>query len=147
MCVEFDGSTGALSKVISTTSDGKKNFTDPPKVSSDISKLASSAKFYVAWKSSSGNPYSTFRANISEGQSSTIEIPTISEIFRKTLAEDTLIIEYKKKLLSENKQLNEFQILKKMLSSVKGAGKKFLNWMQGIYKKFLKNVKKTLNKN
>jgi len=146
LCVEFDDSSGALSKVISTTSDGKKNFTNPPKVSSDISKLAGGAKFYVAWKSSSGNPYSTFRANISEGNNSTIKIPTINEILRKTLAEDALIIEYKKRLLSENKQLNEFQILKKMLSSVKGAGKKFLNWMQGIYKKFLKNVKKALNK-
>ena len=144
VCVEFDGSSGGVTKFIPTTSNGKNNFSDPPSVSSEISSLASKASFYVSWKSSSGNPYSSWRVNIKE--SGLDNISSMDNILKDVIMEDKLVRQVNKKLLSENIQLDEWGLFKKAVSKFKGFMREKLGWIFDIYKKFLDKAKSTLKK-
>lgn len=144
VCVEFDGGSGAVTKFIPTTSNGKNKFSDPPTVSSQIEGLAGKATFYVSWKSSSGNPYSSWRVNIKEGGLN--NVPTMKTILKDVIMEDKLVREVNKKLLSENIQLDEWGLFKKVLNMFKGKVPEKLKWVGDIYKKFLEWVKSTLKK-
>jgi hypothetical protein len=152
VCVEFDPDSGSITKFIPTTSDGKSKFSTTPKVSGKIKSLSSSASFYSAWKSSNGNPYSSFRINIKEGETST-NIPSLKTIIREVVLNDKLVRAVNKNIIAEGGQLDEGKFWNNTMKFFKKVGGKIWDglklagkWLVGIYNKILDHAKKTLKK-
>ena len=62
VCIEFNADTGKVSEFYKVTSDGKKGgLSGITSVSGDIKSVAGKAKIFAAWRSQSGNPYSSLR--------------------------------------------------------------------------------------
>jgi DNA-directed RNA polymerase subunit F len=159
ICVEFDPDSGSVTKFIKTTSDGKSKFGATPKVSGKVKSLAATAKFYSAWKSSDGNPYSSFRINIKEGETTT-NIPSLKNIIREVVLNDRLVRAVNKNIIAEGGQLDEgkfwnntMKFLTKVGAGAKKLGSKIWDglkiageWLVGIYNKIFDHAKKALNK-
>ena len=164
--IEFNPDNGTLSKNIPITEKGKKG----GKPSSDVVSISEKVKFYVAWKSASGNPYSSFRVGmnsyIPSGDSLLVneyiptkeEMPTIQSVFRETLMNDEITRTMYKTLTEEEfQQLDEFRMIGKVFNKIKDIGKKvgqsvkawfnkaFL-WLKNMLVKLKKNLQKALNK-
>ena len=149
ICIEFDPNKGTISKSIETTPGGKPKFTTGiPKVSSDISTLASKVKLYAAWKSSSGDPYSSFRLGLAaEGRFTTNQLPTLREIIISEIKKDKIM----NALLTEGTcNLHEINFdpigaLKKGYDKVKNLAKSAFVWVKNLISNIMKAVRKTLD--
>ena len=60
ICVEFNADTGAITKSIPVTPDGKSNF-GTPEVSSEVESISKKLKIFSAWKTGDGSPASVLR--------------------------------------------------------------------------------------
>ena len=149
ICIEFDPKKGIITKSIETTPGGKPKFTTGiPKISSDISTLASKVKLYAAWKSSSGDPYSSFRFGVpAEGRFTTNQLPTLREIIISEIKKDKIM----NAVLNEDREiydLHEFDpiaAIKKTYDKVKGIAGTAFEWVKGLVSKIMKAVRKTLD--
>ena len=149
ICIEFDPDKGIITKSIETTPGGKPKFTTGiPKISSDISTLASKVKLYAAWKSSSGDPYSSFRFGVpAEGRFTTNQLPTLREIIISEIKKDKIM----NAVLNEDREiydLHEFDpiaAIKKTYDKVKGIAGTAFEWVKGLVSKIMKAVRKTLD--
>ena len=149
ICIEFDPDKGIITKSIETTPGGKPKFTTGiPKISSDISTLASKVKLYAAWKSSSGDPYSSFRFGVpAEGRFTTNQLPTLREIIISEIKKDKIM----NAVLNEDREiydLHEFDpiaAIKKTYDKVKGIAGSAFEWIKGLVSKIMKAVRKTLD--
>ena len=149
ICIEFDPDRGIITKSIETTPGGKPKFTTGiPKISSDISTLASKVKLYAAWKSSSGDPYSSFRFGVpAEGRFTTNQLPTLREIIISEIKKDKIM----NAVLNEDREiydLHEFDpiaAIKKTYDKVKGIAGTAFEWVKGLVSKIMKAVRKTLD--
>ena len=149
ICIEFDPDRGIITKSIETTPGGNPKFTTGiPKVSSDISTLASKVKLYAAWKSSSGDPYSSFRFGVpAEGRFTTNQLPTLREIIISEIKKDKIM----NAVLNEDREiydLHEFDpiaAIKKTYDKVKGIAGSAFEWIKGLVSKIMKAVRKTLD--
>ena len=151
ICIEFDPNKGKITKSIETTPGGKPKFTTGiPKISSDISTLASRVKLYAAWKSSKGDPYSSFRFGLSamkESRFTTNQLPTLREIIISEIKKDKIM----NAVLNEDREiydLHEFDpiaAIKKTYDKVKGISGTAFEWIKGLVSKIMKTVRKTLD--
>ena len=152
ICIEFDPDRGTITKSIETTPGGKPEFTTgTPKISSDISTLASRVKLYAAWKSSKGDPYSSFRFGLSamkgESRFTTNQLPTLREIIISEIKKDKIM----NAVLNEDREiydLHEFDpiaAIKKTYDKVKGISGTAFEWIKGLVGKIMKTVRKTLD--
>ena len=151
ICIEFDPNQGKITKSIETTPGGKPVFaTGTPKISSDISTLASRVKLYAAWKSSKGDPYSSFRFGLSamkESRFTTNQLPTLREIIISEIKKDKIM----NAVLNEDREiydLHEFDpiaAIKKTYDKVKGISGTAFEWIKGLVGKIMKTVRKTLD--
>ena len=149
ICIEFDPDRGIITKSIETTPGGNPKFTTGiPKVSGDISTLASKVKLYAAWKSSKGDPYSSFRFGVpAEGRFTTNQLPTLREIIISEIKKDKIM----NAVLNEDREiydLHEFDpiaAIKKTYDKVKGIAGSAFEWIKGLVSKIMKAVRKTLD--
>ena len=149
ICIEFDPDKGIITKSIETTPGGNPKFTTGiPKISSDISTLASKVKLYAAWKSSKGDPYSSFRFGVpAEGRFTTNQLPTLREIIISEIKKDKIM----NAVLNEDREiydLHEFDpiaAIKKTYDKVKGIAGTAFEWVKGLVSKIMKAVRKTLD--
>ena len=59
VCMEFSPDNGKVTKFIEVTPGGKvSGLAGEPTISGGITKISGKVKFYTAWKSGGGNPYS-----------------------------------------------------------------------------------------
>ena len=149
ICIEFDPDRGIITKSIETTPGGTPKFaTGIPKISSDVSTLASKVKLYAAWKSSKGDPYSSFRFAVpKEGRFTTNQLPTLREIIISEIKKDKIM----NAVLNEDREiydLHEFDpiaAIKKTYDKVKGIAGTAFEWLKGLVSKIMKAVRKTLD--
>ena len=149
ICIEFDPDRGIITKSIETTPGGKPKFTTGiPKISSDISTLASKVKLYAAWKSSKGDPYSSFRFAVpKEGRFTTNQLPTLREIIISEIKKDKIM----NALLTEGTcNLHEINFdpigaLKKGYDKVKNLAKSAFVWVENLISNIMKAVRKALD--
>ena len=149
ICIEFDPKKGIITKSIETTPGGKPKFTTGiPKISDDISTLASKVKLYAAWKSSKGDPYSSFRFGVpAEGRFTTNQLPTLREIIISEIKKDKIM----NAVLNEDREiydLHEFDpiaAIKKTYDKVKSIAGTAFEWVKGLVSKIMKAVRKTLD--
>jgi hypothetical protein len=150
VCLEFDSSTGDVSKFIEVTKGGKSNgLTDTPDVSSDIIGISKKLKIYSAWKSSGSSPYSVLRLGLTNDFTtmnfcnSNTTTDTLSTIIRKEVLNDKIANVV---LKEEIYQLDEFKIIGRTFSKLKNLGKSALVWFKGLISKIMKKVKQSLDK-
>ena len=151
ICIEFDPGKGIITKSIKTTPSGKPKFAiGAPKISKDISTLAGKVKLYAAWKSSSGDPYSSFRFGVPAMKESRFlnqQLPTLKQIVISEIKKDKIM----NALLTEGTcNLHEINFdpigaIKKAYDKVKGLAGTALAWIQGLVSKIMAAVKKTLD--
>ena len=151
ICIEFDPDKGIITKSIETTPGGKPKFaTGTPKISKDISTLAGKVKLYAAWKSSSGDPYSSFRFGVPAMKESRFlnqQLPTLKQIVISEIKKDKIM----NALLTEGTcNLHEINFdpigaIKKAYDKVKGLAGTALAWIQGLVSKIMAAVRKTLD--
>jgi len=144
-CIEFDIDKGSISKFIPLTKDGKNTgLTDTPSVSTQVKSIAKQVKLYVAWKSSSGNPYSSFRAGV-EGKVQLAESAEVSytfaDIVRDTIRNDKFVRQHVSNLLEETIQLDEFEILRKAAQKIKKVAGQAVSFIKRIFGKIFKKTK------
>ena len=144
VCVTFDADNGGIT-TIPVTSDGKSSgLTGTPTPSSELISKAKSVKVYSAWKSSKGNPYSTIRVS-GYDPTKPDKIPlldcTLDSIIKEELKNDEIANQVHTTLNEELVMLDEFKIIKKVISKLQSIGRNAINWLQGFFKKVMKKVK------
>ena len=138
ICVEFNADTGAITKSIPITSDGKSSF-GTPLVSSEVESISKKLKIFSAWKTGKGSPASVLRA-----------IPEESDTFRgiilNELRNDKVANKVMVNLHEEIEQLDEFTIMRKVFNKVKSLTSKAKTWLNNLFVKIMKKVKAALEK-
>ena len=139
ICVEFNADTGAITKSIPVTSDGKASFVGTPSVSSEVENISQKLKIFSAWKTGKGSPASVLRA-----------IPEESDTFRgiilNELRNDKVANKVMVNLHEEIEQLDEFTIMRKVFNKVKSLTSKAKTWLNNLFVKIMKKVKAALEK-
>ena len=138
ICVEFNADTGAITKNIPVTSDGKSNFGSKPKVSSEVESISQKLKIFAAWKTGDGSPASVLRA-LPEG-TDTFRGIILNELRNDKIANSAV------NLNEEMEQLDEFAIMRKVFNKVKGLTSKATTWLNNLFKKIMIKVKAALDK-
>ena len=138
ICVEFNADTGAITKSIPVTSNGKSSF-GTPSVSSEVESISKKLKIFSAWKTGAGSPSSVLRA-----------IPEESDTFRgiilNELRNDKVTNKVMDTLNEEFEQLDEFKIIKNVFNKVKDLTSKAGIWLTNIFNKIMIKVKAALEK-
>ncbi len=149
ICVEFDAKSGAISKSIKVTNDGKSGditswtqMEKPPTVSSEIEALSKKVKIFAAWKTGDGSPASVLRV-----------LPTTESeqpnsfrgIILNELRNDKVANKVVDNLNEELEQLDEFKIIKNVFDKVKGLTSKAGVWLTNIFNKIMIKVKAALD--
>jgi len=139
VCVEFNPDTGAITKNIPVTPDGKSNFGSKPKVSSEVESISQKIKIFAAWKTGDGSPNSVIRA-LPE------ETDTFRGIILNELRNDKVANKVITNLNEEIEQLDEFALMRKVFNKVKGLTSKATTWLNNLFTKIMKKVKAALDK-
>ena len=139
VCIEFDADNGQISKFIPVTVDGKNKFGDVPNVSSELASMASKVKVYAAWKSGSGNPYSSLRISSTFQKEEETLQSLVKEIVRKDNIANAVLKE-------EIEQLDEFAVIGRVFDKLKDVGRNAINWIKNLIGKIIKAVSNALSK-
>lgn len=139
VCVEFNPDTGAITKNIPVTPNGKSNFGSKPKVSSEVESISQKIKIFAAWKTGDGSPASVIRA-LPE------ETDTFRGIILNELRNDKVANKVITNLNEEIEQLDEFALMRKVFNKVKGLTSKATTWLNNLFAKIMKKVKAALEK-
>lgn len=136
VCIEFDPSDGKITSFIPVTANGMVS-TEAPSISSALKSIAPKAKFYVAWKSSSGNPYSAFRIS-ADKKSVNASVNTYRDIIRNEVRNDKVV----NMLLTEDVEyLNEFAVIRNVFRKVKNMGKDAIKWVSNLMERVFTQFK------
>ena len=138
ICVEFNPDTGAITKNIPVTSDGKSNFGNDPKVSKEVESISKKLKIFAAWKTGDGSPASVIRA-FPEG-TDTFRGIILNELRNDKIANSAV------NLNEEMEQLDEFAIIRKAFNKIKSLTSKAKTWLSNLFAKIMKKVKAALEK-
>jgi len=143
ICVEFNADTGAITKSIPVTPDGKANFGDNPTVSQQVEDISKKLKIFSAWKTGKGSPASVIRAI-------PMDVPEEADTFRgiilNELRNDKVANKVIVNLNEEIEQLDEFAIMRNVFNKVKGLTSKAKKWLTNLLKKIMIKVKAALDK-
>jgi len=138
ICVEFNADTGAITKSIPVTIDGKSNF-GTPTVSKEVESISKKIKIFSAWKTGDGSPASVLRALPEEAD-------TFRGIILKELYNDDITNKVMINLNEEIEQLDEFAIINKVFNKLKKLSSKAKSWLTNLFKKIMVKVKAALEK-
>ena len=140
ICVEFDAETGAISKSIPVTSDGKSSgLSGIPSVSKEVVAISSKMKVFSAWKTGDGSPASVLRV-LPENNESFRGI-ILDELYNDKIA-NKVMVNLQEDLLQED----EFFLIERIFNKLKGLTSKAKNWLNNMYRKIIIRVKSALNK-
>ena len=137
ICVEFNADTGAITKAIPVTPNGKTDF-GTPIVSKEVESISKKLKIFSAWKTGDGSPASVVRA-----------LPEEDETFRGIILNELRNDKIANKAVNLNeemKQLDEFTIIRNVFNKIKGITSKAKIWLTNLFKKIMKKVKAALDK-
>ena len=144
VCMEFDPDSGSITKFIPIFKGGEAVSTgvSNPDIDDKIKTLASGANYFVAWKSASGNPYSSFR--ITSGSSKTNEsVITWRDIIREEIQND----EMSQIFLTEGVEyLNEFSAIKRVFRGIKSLGRNAITWVTNLFRKIIDKFNSVLER-
>ena len=140
ICVEFNADTGAITKSIPVTSNGKSSF-GTPSVSSEVESISKKLKIFSAWKTGDGSPSSVLRAIPDAVEPNTFRGIILNELRNDKVANKVMI-----NLHEEIEQLDEFTMIKNIFNKVKGLTSKAKTWLNNIFAKIMKKVKAALEK-
>ena len=138
ICVEFNADTGAITKNIPVTPDGKSSFGANPTVSKEVEDISKKLKIFSAWKTGDGSPASVLRV-FPEG-TDTFRGIILNELRNDKIANQAV------NLNEEMKQLDEFAIMRNVFNKLKGITSKAKMWLTNLFKKIMKKVKSALDK-
>jgi hypothetical protein len=151
ICIEFDAKSGAISKNIKVTSDGKSGditswtqMEKPPTVSSEIEALSKNVKIFAAWKTGDGSPASVLRA-LPSIKSDSVQPNSFRGIILNELRNDKVANKVVDNLNEELEQLDEFKIIKNVFDKVKSLTSKAGVWLTNIFNKIMIKVKGALD--
>ena len=140
ICVEFDANTGAISKSIPVTSDGKSSgLSGLPTVSKEVVTIASKMKVFSTWKTGDGSPASVLRVLPEENESFRGII--LDELYNDKIANKVMV-----NLQEDLLQGDEFFLIERIFNKLKALTSKAKNWLNNMYKKIIIRVKSALNK-
>jgi hypothetical protein len=138
--VEFDANTGAISKSIPVTSDGKSSgLSGLPTVSKEVVTIASKMKVFSTWKTGDGSPASVLRVLPEENESFRGII--LDELYNDKIANKVMV-----NLQEDLLQGDEFFLIERIFNKLKALTSKAKNWLNNMYKKIIIRVKSALNK-
>ena len=140
ICIEFNADTGAITKSIPVTPNGKAKF-GTPEVSSEVESISKKIKIFSAWKTGDGSPASVLRAIPANEESDTFRGIILNELRNDKVANKVMI-----SLNEEIEQLDEFAIMRKVFNKVKGLTSKAKAWLNNLFVKIMKRVKTALEK-
>jgi len=148
ICVEFDADTGAISKNIKVTSDGKSgdiikwaSGVVPPSVSSEIENISKKVKIFSAWKTGDGSPASVIRVIPAGREPDTFRGIILNELRNDKVANKVMI-----NLNEDIEQLDEFTVMRNVFSKLKNLTTKAQVWLTNLFKKIMIRVKSALDK-
>ena len=140
ICVEFDPQTGAISKAIPVTSDGKSSgLSGLPTASKEVRDISSKMKVFSAWKTGDGSPASVLRVLPEENESFRVII--LDELYNDKIANKVMV-----NLQEDLLQGDEFFLIERIFNKLKALTSKAKNWLNNMYKKIIIRVKSALNK-
>ncbi len=140
ICVEFDANTGAISKSIPVTSNGKSSgLSGVPSVSKEVVAISSKMRVFSTWKTGDGSPASVLRV-VPENNESFRGI-ILDELYNDKIA-NKVMVNLQEDLLQED----EFFLIERIFNKLKGLTSKAKNWLNNMYKKIIIRVKSALNK-
>ena len=143
VCMEFSADNGKVTKFIEVTPGGKAaGLSGKPTISGGITKISGKVKFYAAWKSGGGNPYSVLRVS-GDGKDFEYDDTTLIGCVRKTIYEDKISQAF---LTEETEQLDEFKFISRTFDRLKNMGKDAILWAKNLITKIMKAIKDALNK-
>jgi hypothetical protein len=143
VCIEFSADNGKVTKFIEVTPGGKTGgLAGAPTISGGITKISGKVKFYAAWKSGGGNPYSVLRVS-GDGKDFEYDDTTLIGCVRKTIYEDKISQAF---LTEETEQLDEFKFIGRTFDRLKRMGKNAILWAKNLITKIMKAIKDALNK-
>ena len=143
VCMEFSADNGNITKFIEVTKGGTvAGLKGTPTISGGITKISGKVKFYAAWKSGGGNPYSVLRV-AGDGKDFEYDDTTLIGCIRKTIYEDKIAQAF---LIEETNQLDEFKFIGKTFDRLKSMGKNAILWAKNLIAKIMKAVKNALNR-
>ena len=143
VCMEFSPNNGNITKFIEVTSGGKAaGLKGTPSISGGIKKISGKVKFYAAWKSGGGNPYSVLRVS-GDDKDFEYDDTTLIGCIRKTIYEDKISQAF---LTEETGQLDEFRFIGRTFDRLKKMGKDAILWAKNLITKIMKAVKNALDK-
>ena len=138
--MEFDAETGAISKSIPVTSDGKSSgLSGIPSVSKEVVAISSKMKVFSTWKTGDGSPASVLRV-LPENNESFRGI-ILDELYNDKIA-NKVMVNLQEDLLQED----EFFLIERIFNKLKGLTSKAKNWLNNMYRKIIIRVKSALNK-
>ena len=146
VCVTFSPDDGNISLINVTSNGTSKGLSGLPQPSKELIAKASKVKVYSAWKSSGTRPYSTLRVSGDDhtNDKETLVDCTLDEIIRKEIMLDEDVQSLGLNLTEEIIALDEFALIKSVVSKLKQVGKDSLKWVKGFFKKVAKAVNKVL---
>ena len=143
VCMEFSADNGNITKFIEVTKGGTvAGLKGTPTISGGITSISGKVKFYAAWKSGGGNPYSVLRV-AGDGKDFEYDDTTLIGCIRKTIYEDRIAQAF---LIEETNQLDEFKFIGKTFDRLKSMGKNAILWAKNLIAKIMKAVKNALNR-
>ena len=138
ICVEFDAKTGAISKAIPVTSDGKSSgLSGIPSVSKQVQNISSKMKLSATWKTGDGSPASVLRVFPEDNSFRGI---ILNELYNDKVANKVMV-----SLHEEVLQGDEFFLIENIFNKIKEFTSKAKNWLNNIYKKIVMKVKAALD--
>lgn len=136
---KFSDKKAIANKLIEFEPSGKITKHLPMNTYSDAKVIAEKTRFYVAFKSSGKNPYSSLRTG---SINASFNLPSFKEILVEELNKSGL-----SSLITENiHQLNEFKAFSNLISRIKGLSGVVKNKLTKIYNSIMTRVKKVLSK-
>ena len=143
VCMEFSADNGNITKFIEVTDGGKAaGLKGTPTISGGIKTISGKVKFYAAWKSGGGNPYSVLRVS-GDDKDFEYDDTTLIGCIRKTIYEDKISQAF---LTEETGQLDEFRFIGRTFDRLKKMGKDAILWAKNLITKIMKAVKNALDK-
>jgi len=138
ICVEFDAKTGAISKAIPVTSDGKASgLSGIPTASKEVQSISSKMKVFAAWKTGDGSPASVLRVF---PETNSFKGIILNELYNDKVANKVMV-----DLHEEILQGDEFFLIENIFNKIKEFTPKAKNWLNNIYKKIVMKVKAALD--
>jgi len=136
---KFSDNKAIANKLVEFDPSGKITKHLPMNTYGDAKVIAEKTRFYVAFKSSGKNPYSSLRA---ENINASFQLPSFKQIVTEELTKSGL----KSLMLEGNEQLNEFKMFSNLIGRIKNVSGEIKLKMKKVYDSIMTRVKKVLNK-